>query len=131
MKVYKDNQHSVTLHPFSWQGKRMLMVSVGLYAAFDPESASSSLRTEQDFWKEAPDAFASLGQPPMLDPGLPKPGAEVLVAGFCRAPDKKPVAAQEVAFRVGGVARRIAVFGDRERLPDGGFTAPIPFTALP
>ena len=131
MKVYKDNQHSVTLHPFSWQGKRMLMVSVGLYAAFDPESETSTLRTEQDFWKEAPDAFAAIGQPPMLDLGLPKPGAEILVAGFCRTPGKKPVAAQEVAFRVGSAGRRIAVFGDRERLSGGGFTDPIPFTSMP
>ncbi|MDR0827064.1 MAG: DUF2169 domain-containing protein, partial [Desulfovibrio sp.] len=131
MKVYKDKQHSVTLHPFSWQGKRMLMVSVGLYAAFDPEGENSTLRTEQDFWKEAPDAFAALGQPPLLDMGLPKPAAEVLVAGFCRAPDKKPVAALETAFRVGSVSRRIAVFGDRERLSGGGFSAPIPFVAMP
>ncbi|MDR0826979.1 MAG: DUF2169 domain-containing protein, partial [Desulfovibrio sp.] len=122
MKVYKDKEHSVTLSPFSWQGKRYLMVCVGLYVAFDPEAENprSALRGEQDFWKEAPDAFAALGQPPVLDMGLPKPGAEVLVAGFCRTPDKKPVTAQEVAFRVGSVSRRIAVYGDREIMPGGG-----------
>jgi len=131
MKVYKDNQHSVTLHPFIWRGARRLMVCVGLYAALDPEGGGSRLRTEQDFWKEVPDCFAALGQAPVLDLCLPKPGAEVLVAGFCRAPGNRPVPAQEVSFRVGGARRSIAVFGDREHLPGGGATSPIPFTAMP
>jgi len=130
MKVYKDNQHCVTLHPFVWRGARRLMVCVGLYAALDPEGGGT-LRTEQDFWKEAPGCFAALGQSPVLDLCLPKPGAEVLAAGFCRAPGTMPTSAQEVSFRVGGVKRRIAVFGDRERLPGGGLTDPIPFTAMP
>lgn len=131
MKVYKDHQHSVTLHPFTWRGKRYLMVSVGLYVALDPESGRGSLRTEQDFWKEAPDAFAALGQAPVLDLCLPKTGAEILVAGFCRTPGAVPLPAQEVSFRVGETGRRIAVFGDRRRLPGGGFSDPLPFAALP
>ena len=131
MKVYKDNQHSLTLCPFFWQGKRYLMVSVGLFAAFDPEGGTSFLRTEQDFWKEAPDAFAALGQAPVMDMNLPKPAAEVLVAGFARTPGKKPVKALEVSFRVGNTGRRLAVFGDRHRLAGGGVTEPIPFTAMP
>ena len=133
MKVYKDNEHSVSLSPFSLRGKRYLMVSVGLYAAFDPEAEEprSRLRTEQDFWKEAPDVFAALGKPPVPDFCLPKPGAEVLVAGFCRTPDKVPARAQEVAFQVGTLHRRFAVFGDRLRLPGGGMTEPAPFTAMP
>ena len=131
MKVYKDNQHSLTLYPFSWQGKRYLMVSVGLFAAFDPEGGPSHLRTEQDFWKEAPEAFAALGQAPVMDMNLPKPAAEVLVAGFARTPGKKPVKAMEVSFRVGQTGRKLAVFGDRRRLSGGGATEPIPFSAMP
>lgn len=107
------------------------MVCVGLYAALDPEGGTGTLRTEQEFWKEAPDVFASLGQAPVPDMCLPKPGAEVLVAGFCRAPGQTLVPAQEVFFRVGPVSRRIAVFGDRERLSGGGSTAPVPFNAMP
>ena len=107
------------------------MVCVGIYAALDPEGGSSSLRAEQDFWKEAPGCFAALEQPPVLDMCLPKPGAEVLLAGFCRTPGKAPLPAQEVAFRAGSVKRRIAVFGDRERMPGGGVTKPIPFSAMP
>ncbi|MDL2216606.1 DUF2169 domain-containing protein [Desulfovibrio sp. OttesenSCG-928-M14] len=131
MKVHKDNQHLVSLSPFSWQGKRYLMVSVGLYAAFDPEGGASSLRTEQDFWKEAPELFAAIGQPPVMDMGLPKPGAEVLAAGMCRTPGKSLVQAQEVAFRVGNVRRRFSVFGDRQRLPGGGVSEPLPFAYMP
>ncbi|MDR2604536.1 MAG: DUF2169 domain-containing protein, partial [Desulfovibrio sp.] len=131
MKVYKDKEHSVALTPFSLRGARYLTVCVGRYVTFDAETGCSRLRTEQDFWKEVPDLFSALGQAPVLDTGLPKPGAEVLVAGFCRTPGAKSLPAQEVAFRVGTVSRRIAVFGDRQRLPGGGFTDPLPFAALP
>ncbi|MDR2800353.1 MAG: DUF2169 domain-containing protein, partial [Desulfovibrio sp.] len=78
-----------------------------------------------------PDAFAALNQAPVMDAGLPKLGAEALLAGFCRAPGRGLVPAQEVSFRLGGVSRRIAVFGDRERLPGGGYTSPLPFAAMP
>ncbi len=131
MKVYKEQQHSVTLHPFSWRGRRYLMVCVGLYVGLNPEGGTGTLRTEQEFWKEVPDIFAALGQAPLLDMCLPKPGGEILVAGFCRAPGESLVPAQEVTFRVGKTARRIAVFGDRERLPGGGVSEPIPFRAMP
>ncbi|MDR2668894.1 MAG: DUF2169 domain-containing protein, partial [Desulfovibrio sp.] len=131
MKVYKDKDHCVTLRPFSLQGKRFLMVGVGRYIGLDPEGGTGCVRTEQDFWKEAPEVFAALGQAPVLDEGLPKPGAEVLVAGFCRALGKKPVPALEVSFRVGPVRRRLAVFGDRERLPGGGISDPVPFVSMP
>jgi uncharacterized protein YjbI with pentapeptide repeats len=131
MKVYKDKEHSVTLRPFSWRGKQYLMVCVGMYVVFDPAGGRSDPRSEQDFWKVAPGAFAAVGRPPVLDEGLPKPGAEVLVAGLCRTPGKKPLPAMEVAFRVGSVRRHLAVFGDRERLPGGGLTDPLPFTAMP
>ena len=131
MKVYKDNQHSVTLHPFVWQGRRYLMVCVGLYVRLDPAGGVGSLGTEQDFWKEAPPVFAALGQPPLLDLCLPKPAGEVLVAGFCRAPQEGLSSAQEVSFQVGGMIRRLAVFGDRQYLPGGGVSEPVPFRAMP
>ncbi|MDR2800176.1 MAG: DUF2169 domain-containing protein, partial [Desulfovibrio sp.] len=131
MKVHKDNGHCVTLRPFSWLGKRHLTVCVGQYVCLDPEGGTGRVRAEQDFWKEAPGAFAALGLAPVVDAGLPKPGAEALVAGFCRAPGRGLVPAQEVSFRVGNVARRIAVFGDRKRLPGGGYTSPLPFAAMP
>ncbi|MDR2744651.1 MAG: DUF2169 domain-containing protein, partial [Desulfovibrio sp.] len=131
MKVHKDNEHCLTLSPFSWQDKRYLTVCVGQYVALAPGGGTGRVRAEQDFWKEAPDAFAALGRAPVMDAGLPKPGAEVLVAGFCRAPGRTPARALEVAFRVGPVRRRLVVFGDREHLPGGGYTEPVPFAAMP
>ncbi|MDR2077263.1 MAG: DUF2169 domain-containing protein, partial [Desulfovibrio sp.] len=131
MKVYKDNEHCLTVRPFSWRGKRYLALCVGQYVALDPEGGRGRVRPEQDFWKEVPDVFAALNQAPVLDAGLPKPGAEVLLAAFCRAPGKRPVPALEAAFRVGPVERRLAVFGDRQRLPGGGFSEPLPFVSLP
>lgn len=107
------------------------MACVGLYARLDPEGGPARLGTEQEFWKEVPEVFAALEQAPIIDMCLPKPGGEVLVAGFCRAPGDSFVSAQEVAFRVGNVERRIAVFGDRERLPGGGVSEPAPFRAMP
>lgn len=133
MKVYKDFEHCVSLAPFSLRGGRHIMISVGLYAVFNPaeNSAQSAVRSEQEFWKAAPALFAALGKPPVMDANLPKTGGEVLVAGCCRAPGGTPIPAGEVSFRVGPVARRLAVFGDRLHLPGGGISRPVPFAAMP
>ncbi len=131
MKVYKDTEHSVTLHPFTWQKKRYLMTCVGLYVGFDPNGGASSLRSEQSFWDEAPQCFADLGQAPNLDNCFPKPSGEVLVAGFCRTPRKALVPAMEASFRVGALERKFAIFGDRERHHTGDCTDPIPFQSQP
>ncbi len=131
MKVYKDNEHSLSLMPFSWQGKGHLMLTIGLYTSLDPQGGQGRLRTEQDFWKEIPEVFAALNLPPVIDYGLPKTAGEVFVAGFCKSPNKEKVEAQNVRFEVGQVKRSFTVFGERERLPGGGYTKPIPFSALP
>lgn len=131
MKVHKDNQHSVTLRPFLWRGKNYLMLCVGLYVAFDPDNAAYQIKNEQDFWKAIPSLFSELGQAPLIDHGLPKSGAEVLIAGYCRSPHEKWITSQEVSFSVGPITRKIAVFGDRERLPGGGVSDPLPFKAMP
>ncbi len=131
MKVYKDNEHCVTLHPFSWLKKRYLMVCVGLYVTLDPHEGVGKVRSEQEFWEEVPTVFANLGQAPCIDPCLPKPGGEVLVAGFCRSPHKLPVEAMQASFKVGKIARSFAVFGDREQLFAGGYSKPLPFSAMP
>ncbi len=106
------------------------MLCVGVYSVFGPDGRAE-LRSEQQLWQEVPPVFAALGQPPVLDSGLPKPGGEVLLAGFCRAPGQSRVGAQEVSFRVGRLERRILVFGERGRLPGGGFTEPEPFGQMP
>lgn len=131
MKVHKENQHSVTLRPFLWRGKRYLMVCVGLYVNFDPAGGSYRLSTEQEFWEQVPDAFETLSSPPVLDFGLPKPGAEVLVAGACRSQSAQLIKSQEISFRVGNVSRKLVVYGDRQRLPGGGVSEPVPFKVMP
>ena len=130
MKIHKSPHHSLSLRPFAWQGRQYLMLCVGLYSVFGPDGRAE-LRSEQQLWQETPPIFAALGQPPILDAGLPKPGAEVLLAGFCRAPGQSRVSAQEVLFGVGGLERRILVFGERGRLPGGGFTESEPFAEMP
>lgn len=130
MKTYKDKEHSVTVSPFALRGERLLMVCVGLFVRLDPETGECTVESEQNFWKLVPDIFAGIGQAPVLDMGLPKPCAEILVAGSCRTPNARPLAAQEVSFRVGDVRRHIAVFGDRTRV-DGVAGKPVPFTAIP
>ncbi len=131
MKVYKDDEHSVTLHPFGWPNKRYLMICVGLYVSFNPESGETTLRNDQEFWEEAPIAFANLGVAPTIDLCLPKPGGEVLVAGLCRTPHKEPLEAMEASFEVGTVARTFAVFGDRQLISGDEYTSPLPFSAMP
>jgi uncharacterized protein YjbI with pentapeptide repeats len=93
-------------------------------------AAPADLMAEQALW---PMVAKELPQGQVLDLGMPKPRTEVLVAGSAVAPDGQSVRSLGVAFEVGPVAKRLAVFGNRfwQQTPYGPvFTAPEPFTEL-
>jgi hypothetical protein len=64
-----------------------------------------------------------------------KPRADCLFIGSAHAPGGEPVATLQATFGVGGMVKRLAVFGDRAwvREPGGGarLTEPEPFTEMP
>jgi uncharacterized protein YjbI with pentapeptide repeats len=66
------------------------------------------------------------------DFALLKPRAECWLTGTYRAPNATPVTAATVAFRVGQVAKRLALVGDRSWKTGvlGGATDPVPFHTL-
>lgn len=68
------------------------------------------------------------------DFALFKPGADLLLAGHCHAPEGRTFTETEVVFGVGNGAKRLLVFGDRvwQRGPLGWAPSrPRPFTRMP
>lgn len=81
---------------------------------------------EAQLWQTAAPA---LGTTP-LDAGLPKPRAEVLVAGDVCAPNNTPTCSLVINLELGPIQKRVIAFGQRwwQRGPDGpAMTAPEPF----
>jgi len=129
VKVFKPHELSLWVKPFGVGGRLRLACSVFvLFDLADPDR----LLTEQELWGTVP---GQLGATPILDLGMPKPRGEFLAAGSCCAPRGRPVPAQPVSLRVGGIQKALAVFGDRfwERGPLGlhHITDPVPFAEMP
>lgn len=124
MKVFKSKQHSVLPKPFAVSGKQYLAVGVLVFFALDDPD---SLLTEQELWDTVPKL---IGNPPILDQGLPKPRGEVLVSGDCFAPRGQPVQGLKVSLRAGPVQKDLQVMGDRH-WKAGAITDPEPFVRMP
>jgi hypothetical protein len=76
-----------------------------------PLAAPRALLEEPELWSAV---TAALGQSGVLDEGLCKPRAEVLVCGAFHAPGGVPLASSYVRFTLGSVDKRLAVVGDRQ-----------------
>ncbi len=129
MKILKDAHHSPMFLPLALLGKMRLACTVMVY--FDLDQPDAGL-PDREMWTQI---MPLLPQPPVLDPGLPKPRAEVLVAGKCFAPKGAPRQAAQINVSVGDIRKTITVFGDRYWRKTGGATYaisdPVPFTAMP
>lgn len=67
------------------------------------------------------------------DLALVKPRGECILAGTCHPPGGRPIGTSAVAFKIGPVARSIAVFGDRrweKSMLGRKISTPTPFTAM-
>lgn len=127
MKVVKEQEHGVVFTSYGVQDGYALTVAVMRF--FNLDAPDAALK-EQDMWRLAAGA---LGKDAALDAGMPKQHAEFLVCGKAFPADGRPVPAQEVAVQVGGVEKRLHVFGDRFWEMRGGIgviTDPAPFTAM-
>ncbi|MFP5221837.1 MAG: DUF2169 domain-containing protein [Acidobacteriota bacterium] len=129
MKILKEQHHSPMFLPTAIMGRMRLVCTVMVY--FDLDDPESPL-PDKDMW---PQVMKLLPQPPVLDPGLQKPRAEVLLAGKCFAPDGKARQAAQVSLTVGGKQKTLNVFGDRRWTMAGGtavgISDPAPFTEMP
>jgi len=90
------------------EAKRSFLVSSII--SFFSFGSQSQLDTEINLWK-----FVSeeLGKDAALDLGMPKPRGEVLASGAFWSPRGQPVSAGQVRFKIGGIEKRLYVFGDR------------------
>lgn len=123
MKVLKDVQHSLLFKPFGLQNKNWLSLGVMLWFDLD---APDPVLTEQDMWQTLSE---ELPEDIHLDIGMPKGKAEVLVHGVAHAPEGKLVQGLSVVMQVGGLHKRLMVFGDRQ-WERGVISRPEPFTKM-
>lgn len=128
MKVFKDKEHSLLVRPFGIRDSLYLACTVLVF--FDL-NRPEDLLGEQELWSVVP---GLLGPEGVLDAGMPKPQGEVLVTGSCFAPAGTERPASEVSFRLGSLAKRLAVFGDRAWAGTAAgavITDPKPFQEMP
>ena len=107
-------------------GSHLWITALG---AFDLHTPGDFL-TEAQLWQTAAPALGA----GMLDAGMPKPCAEVLVAGDACAPAGHPLRGLVVNLELGPIRKRLAVFGRRwwRYGPDGPLmTGPEPFERIP
>ena len=110
----------------SGAGRQRLWITA--LGAFDLHTPGDFL-TEAQLWQTAAPALAGA----VLDAGMPKPHAEVLVAGEACAPRGRAVRSLLVDLELGPVAKRVVVFGPRwwRYGPDGPvMSAPEPFERM-
>ncbi|MBR0660359.1 DUF2169 family type VI secretion system accessory protein [Neoroseomonas oryzicola] len=124
MKVDKPFALGIMSRPVEFRRRFFLSVAA---LGFCEMGDSPTLLGEIEMWKFLPEALPP-GQ--VLDLGLPKIGAEFLVAGSAYAPGGQPVRSLEAAVRLGALRRRLAVVGDRH-IENGLPTDPMPFTEMP
>lgn len=108
-------------------GASFIVSALAMFDLADP----SHFESEQALWLAAAKAL-----PPgtILDTAMPKPTAEVLVAGHARPAGGEPAAIMQLAVRVGDHEQRLAVVGDRVwQAGRGGYTPtpPRPFAEMP
>ncbi|MCY0858678.1 DUF2169 family type VI secretion system accessory protein [Cupriavidus sp. D39] len=128
VQIRKEFTHVLIPGCYQWRGLYRLAVGVGFFFAFDdPETPLQ----ETDLWNLA---HAQLGAKQPLDLGRPKGRPEILVGGACHAPEGTQVSLLHVSVQLGGLNKRLDVFGDRHWLRRGGTELPSdpkPFAEMP
>ena len=127
MKVVKPLKIGLLFRTFELDERQLL--SVTALCLVNP-GKDPLLDSEPELWKTT---AAELGKETVLDMGIPKPHAEMLVSGSYYAPGGKAVTAGQVTARLGGWAKQLYVFGDRYWYPQAGLwsiSAPKPMTTM-
>lgn len=135
MKLVKPLNLSLLHKVYEHDKGFFLSVGVLVLFPFVPRQGRGlDLGNEPDLWNTAGQA---LGKDAMLDMAMPKPMAEVLVAGKCFAPGpepKTPIQGRRISLTFGEISKTLAVFGDRYWKKAAGLvhviTDPEPFTEM-
>jgi uncharacterized protein YjbI with pentapeptide repeats len=110
-------------------GASYIVSALGMFDLARPQA--DRFETEQALWILSAKA---LPKGSVLDMGMPKPRAELLIGGAARAPTGKPTNAMMVEWTVGPLRKRLVAFGDRYwSIASGGVAAtpPRPFVEIP
>jgi uncharacterized protein YjbI with pentapeptide repeats len=110
-------------------GASYILSALGLFDLARPEA--DRFESEQALWTLSAKA---LPKGAVLDVGMVKPRAELLVGGAARTPSGTTATSQVLEWSVGPLKKRLAVIGDRVwRINQGRIepTAPLPFTEMP
>ncbi|WP_181832616.1 DUF2169 family type VI secretion system accessory protein [Bosea caraganae] len=110
-------------------GASFIVSAFGLFDLADPDP--DRLQGDQAMWM-----MAAKELPPgaVFDLGMPKPTAEVLVAGHAAAPGGAPVQRMGLAWAIGNLQKQLLVTGDRVWRMAGATalpTEPVPFVQMP
>jgi len=125
MQVIKPMALGLTTRPIEFKRRLGLSVCASLYFPFRP-AGQGTVWTDMSMW-----TFLGREMPggPLIDEGVIKTTPEFLVHGHAQVPGKA-VQGCEVIARVGGLEKKLNVFGRRQWL--GKQIGPIePFTSLP
>ncbi len=128
MKIVKPLKIGLLFRTFEAESRQVLAVTA--LCLVNP-ARQTLLDGEPDLWKMF---AAELGNEMVLDMGMPKPQAEVLVSGSYYAPEGRAVTAGQVTAQLGPWKKQLYVFGDRYWYPQGGLWSisdPKPMTKMP
>jgi uncharacterized protein YjbI with pentapeptide repeats len=124
MKTIKPQRLGLLTKVFEHHNNCYFVASILVFFPFEEPSA---LLPEVKLWQLV---AAELGRDAALDMAMPKPRAELLVAGRAYALGGKPRIACAARVKLGSVDKTLYVVGDRSwKL--GGASAPEPFTEMP
>lgn len=125
MQVIKPMALGLSTRPIEFKRRLGLSVSASLYFPFRP-AGQGAVWSDMSMWKFLGE---EMPQGPMIDEGVLKTTPEFLVHGHAQVPGQA-VQGCEVIARVGGLEKKLNVFGRRQWL--GRQIGPIePFTSVP
>ena len=107
MRVTKPIKLSLLHRTYQYRGENHFAASMfTMFSLTEPER----VYPENELWQ----ILASvLGRDGMLDAAMPKARAEYVVLGSFHAPGGKKVPAGEASVRIGGLKKRLNIYGDR------------------
>lgn len=123
MRVFKPQTLSLLTRPFEYRGEFFCGLSIVACAALGP---GRKLFAEMLMWPAILDA---LGPDAVIDEGIPKRGAEYLLAGHAYPPPDSNATAARVRVEIGDLSKNLNVFGDRYFLRDR-ISEPEPFDRI-
>lgn len=130
MKVIKPGKLGVLSRCFEHNRRFYLGVSVLMFVPLVHEGSSEppTLLPEVGMWTFVADR---MGKDAVLDAGIPKSRAELLVHAFAHPPGGQPSGACAVRVRCGSIDKTLHVFGDRFWRSASSASEPQPFTRMP